>query len=104
MVSDAMKSSHEQRLWFEGACYKALLGIMIAFAVVGVIGVLMPPGLCVFTPDKGVCTPQFDWGANIVSRASALWPVLLALGTFLVGGPAVTLFRGAHDAALGDKP
>lgn len=95
-----IQASHDMRLRFEGICYALLPGLIVAFMLVLMIGVVWPPPApCL--PDAHSCVAAADYGRAVVDKGTQIWPVLLAALGALIGAPAVTLFRGAHDAKLG---
>ncbi|MDE1867541.1 MAG: hypothetical protein KGI08_07525 [Thaumarchaeota archaeon] len=93
-VPNQILASHNSRLTFEQFAYSAMIGTIVALAVIVLFGIVYPPP----APDIKVA----DWGAAIVSRAKDSVDVFLTLFGSLAGGTGITLFRGHMDARLGN--
>lgn len=91
-VQGRLTASHLSRQSFQNIAYVIALGVVLAFCLILLFGIVFPP--------PAANTNVADWGASIVARAVSAWPALLAALGVLGAWLGLTLGRGAHDAAL----
>lgn len=90
---DRLHSSHVRRARFEAWATMAAVGIVLAAAIILLVGIALPP------PPQGLPS-AVDWGRAIVDRSKESSPVLLTLLGSLAGMLGITLTRGHMDARI----